>query len=88
MMTPDLINGLFEALGSVMLWRNVLALYKDKQIKGVRIASTAFFMAWGYWNMYYYPSLGQWLSFLGGVSITTANTVWVIQMIFYTRRGR
>lgn len=85
-MTPDVINGLFEFFGSVMLWRNVAALYKDKRIAGVRAGSTAFFMAWGWWNTFYYPHLDQWWSFAGGLSIVIANTVWLVQMLYYGRR--
>lgn len=86
-MTPDTLNGAFEFLGSVMLWRNVLQLHRDKIVKGVHWSATGFFMLWGYWNLYYYPALGQWLSFAGGVSIVTANTVWLVQTLYYMRKN-
>lgn len=85
-MSPDLINGLFEFAGSAMLWRNVLQLHRDKEVKGVHWNATAFFAAWGYWNLFYYPHLDQWWSFAGGLSIVFANTVWLGQMIYYLRR--
>jgi len=85
-MSPDLINGMFELVGSAMLWRNVAQLHKDKLVKGVHWNATAFFAAWGYWNLFYYPHLDQWWSFAGGVSIVLANTVWLGQMIYYLRR--
>lgn len=84
-MSPDYINGLFELFGSVSIWFNVRRLYLDKQFKGVSILPTAFFFAWGLWNLFYYPHLGQWASFLGGCSIVTANGVWVAQMFYYSR---
>ena len=84
-LTPDILNGIFELGGSIMLWNNVRAIYKDKAVQGVRVSSTAFFMLWGYWNMFYYPHLDQWWSFLGGCSITLANSVWVGQMVYYSR---
>lgn len=84
-MTPDLINGAFELFGSVMLWRNVLQLYSDKQVRGVHWTATGFFAAWGYWNLFYYPYLSQWWSFSGGVSIVLANTIWLAQMVYYRR---
>lgn len=86
-MSPDMINGAFEALGSAVLYRNVLQLYRDKQVKGVHWMATGFFAAWGYWNLFYYPHLDQWYSFTGGVSIALANTVWLVQMIYYIRKG-
>lgn len=84
----DLINGLFELGGGIVLWLNVWKLYKDKQIKGVHWTPVLFFGLWGYWNLYYYPSLDQWFSFWGGVFVTLANTVWFIQMVYYLNRKR
>lgn len=88
MLSADLINGAFEAVGSVMLWRNVAQLHKDKEVKGVHWNATAFFTTWGYWNLYYYPSLEQWWSFAGGLSIVLANSVWLGQMIYYIRKQK
>lgn len=82
-MTPDLINGLFEILGSVVLWRNVQQMYRDKMARGVTKMATAFFMTWGYWNLYYYPHLGQWWSTIGAVNLALANTVWLALMVKY-----
>lgn len=82
---PDAINGTFEVLGSVMIWRNVLELHRDKMVRGVHWLPVGFFAAWGYWNLFYYPHLDQWLSFWGGVSIVVANTVWLWQMLHYGR---
>jgi hypothetical protein len=86
--TFDQINGLFEFCGSVALWVNVRQLYLDKKIRGVHWLPTAFFMSWGFWNLIYYPSLNQWWSLYGGLSIVVANTVWLGQMIWYGRKGR
>ena len=86
-MTPDLINGLFEFAGSVVLWMNVRALYLDKHVAGVRWHATAFFMSWGFWNLWYYPALNQWWSFAGGCSIAIANAVWLGQMLYYRRKS-
>ena len=86
MITPDLVNGLFEFLGSVLLWKNVYQLYLDKMTRGVHWTATGFFAVWGYWNLYYYyPRLDQWWSFAGGISIVIANTIWLSQMLYYGR---
>ncbi len=85
-MTPDLINGLFELIGSVMLWANVYRLYQDKRTHGVTWYATGFFMVWGLWNLVFYPSLDCWWSFWGGLSLVIANIVWLGQMLWY-RRG-
>lgn len=87
-MTPDVMNGAFELLGSIMLWLNVRKLHQDKEVKGVHWTATCFFMLWGYWNLFYYPSLDQWWSFAGGISIVAANTVWLAQTLYYLRKNK
>ena len=82
-MSADLVNGLFESIGSVLLWMNVRRLYLDKKIMGVNIAPVVFWSLWGMWNLFYYPHLNQWYSFAGGVSVMLANSVWVVQAIHY-----
>jgi hypothetical protein len=81
----DLINGLFELVGGILNWMNVVRLFKDKDIKGVYYPAWIFFAVWGLWNLYYYPSLDQWMSFVGGLIITSANVVWVILALYYTK---
>jgi len=44
-----------------------------------------FFTSWGMWNLFYYPHLGQWYSFAGGVFIVSVNTFWLGQIIYYRR---
>ena len=77
MQLPDLINGIFEAGGGWMLWKNVQRIRRDKQVRGVDWRVTIFFTLWGYWNAFYYPHLDQWLSFYGGLVIVLANTAWL-----------
>lgn len=86
-MSPaDVVNGLFEGGGSLMLWLNVRQIYRDKGYAGIYLPATALWVAWGGWNLYYYPSLGQWWSFAGGVSVVIANIVWVSLMLHYGKK--
>lgn len=87
MSIPDLINGTFELGGGILLWMNVYRLYKDKIIRGVSLAPFVFFTLWGYWNLYYYPHLSQWASFVGGIFVVAANTAWVLMAIYYIQQG-
>lgn len=82
-MWQDIVNGLYEMLGGIMLWNNVRILYNQKKVKGVSVMTTAFFTTWGIWNLYYYPFLDQWWSFLGGLVIVFANVVWVSLAVKY-----
>ena len=85
-MSPDVINGLFELLGGLLCWLNVKQILKEKRVAGINIWVQAFFSAWGFWNLYYYPTLGQWYSFGGGIFLALGNTVWVWLAYKYTRR--
>jgi hypothetical protein len=85
MLTPDLINGLFEFVGGLALSRNIVALYRDKKIRGVSLAPTFFFTSWGFWNLYFYPSLHQWLSFAGGLIPAIVNVIWLTLAVRYRK---
>lgn len=82
--TPDLINGILEASGSIFVLKHCWALWKSKQSRGVSLLSTIFFAVWGFWNIYYYPHLDQILSLYGGMAIVAANCIW-IGLIIYLR---
>lgn len=84
-MSPDLINGLFEFGGSVAVWLNFAAIIKDRGYAGTRWPMMVFFTAWGFWNLFFYPHLGQLLSFVGGISLTLANCFVVWAMAKYGR---
>lgn len=83
----DLINGTFEIIGGLFILLSVFDLYKKKQVSGIDWRTTAFFFSWGLWNLYFYPSLDQTLSFIGGVFMSICNLAWVILLIKYSRKG-
>lgn len=82
---PDFVNGCFETGGGLFQLLNCWRLLQDKMVRGVSILATAMFTSWGFWNLYYYPHLDQWLSFTGGLVIVSANTAWVVLAIYYGR---
>lgn len=85
-MTPDMINGLFELFGGLLVLNHCRAVLRDKSVAGVSIISTAVFTMWGCWNLYYYPSLDQMWSFFGGMVIFGANSYWVYLMMKYSNK--
>ena len=80
---PDLINACFELGGGFIILLNISKVYKDKEVKGFHWVVLLFFTLWGYWNLYYYPYLHQWLSFIGGLSIVSSNTIYLSMIIYY-----
>lgn len=88
MLTPDLINATFEALGGVFLLLNVRRILKDKLVRGADWKVMAFFTSWGIWNLFYYPALDQTFSFYAGIGIVTANAVYLYLMCYYILREK
>ena len=60
-MWQDQVNGLFELLGGLFISLTCIKLYKDKKVRGLSFVHIAYFTMWGYWNIHYYPHLGQWV---------------------------
>lgn len=85
-MSPDQVNGLFECFGGVFIYLSVAKLSKEKKVRGVSWLHAGFFALWGYWNLFYYPHLEQWVSFVGGILVVLMNTVWLGQLVYYTRK--
>jgi len=81
----DLVNGSYELLGAPFIFLSVIQLYKEKKVHGVSWMHAAFFATWGFWNLYYYPHLDQWFSFIGGVAIVIVNTFWLGQILYYSK---
>jgi hypothetical protein len=81
----DAINAAFELGMALMLLLNVRRLWLDRCVHGVSLWAVAWPTAWGCWNLYYYPSLGQWASFAGGVFVVAVNIVWIALAIRFSR---
>lgn len=82
-MTPDHINASFELVGSYFTWMSAWVLYQHKETKGVYWPTWLFFSVWGGWNLFYYPSLGQWFSFYAGIVLVSGNIAWVLLAVKY-----
>lgn len=85
-MNNDLINGSFEFLGGIFYIINIVKILKHKEVKGVSWIPAAFFTLWGAWNIYYYPSLNQMFSFLGGIFIFAVNFSWICLVFYYRKK--
>lgn len=83
----DVFNGCLEYTGALCLFLNCWRCWRDRAVAGVSIFSTLFFFTWGLWNLYYYPSLGQWFSFSGGILLTTANALWIALMLKFRKHN-
>lgn len=87
-MWQDWLNGTFELLGGLFITLSCIKLHRDKKVRGVSFVHVGYFTLWGYWNIHYYPHLGQWLSFAGSLTVVLINTIWLAMMIHYIRKER
>jgi len=79
----DKVNGIFEILGGLFVCLNILSVWTLKSVAGVSWIAVAFFTIWGWWNLAYYPKLGQRCSSFGAIFVAIANTVWLALLIYY-----
>jgi hypothetical protein len=82
---PDAINGCFEFLASAFILMSARSVFRDKQVRGVWPVHVAFFVAWGYWNIYYYFCIDQLFSWVAGLLVAVVNTVWCFGLFKYWR---
>lgn len=87
-MINDIINGIIEIIGGGVCLLNIRRILKDKQVKGVSWLVTVFFTTWGAWNLYYYPSLNQPLSFIGAFFTFLSNAIWLGLVLYYGRKTK
>jgi hypothetical protein len=84
----DFVNGCFEFGGAILCWFNVKRILKDKKIEGVYWPVQAFFSTWGFWNIFYYSGLNQWVSFYGGIMLFLGNGTWTVLAAYYDRKNK
>ncbi len=87
-MWQDLINGSFETLSGFVLLLHCVKMHQEKKIRGVSVLACLYFMLWSYWNLYYYPHLNQWSSFVGGVWTGIVHTVWFSMILHYIKKEK
>ena len=83
---PDVVNGTYELLGGLFVLNHCRAVLRDKTVAGVSIISVFCFTTWGFWNLFYYSHLNQWVSLIGGVFVTIANAVWTWLLLKYKKK--
>lgn len=88
MSIPDLINGAFELTGGFVCLLDVKRLLRDRRIEGVDWRVRGFFLSWGVWNLFYYPTFQQWASLAGGITLAAVNGVWVYLAVKLQRKQK
>jgi len=84
---PDIVNGGFELSGGLFILNHIRVLLKQKRVAGISLLSNLFFLSWGFWNLFYYPHLGQWVSFAGGIFLSATSCLYNILLWHYGRKN-
>ena len=88
MSLPDAVNSAYEGLGALMVLLNIRQVLRDRQVRGMHLGALLFFTSWGYWNLFYYAHLAQWLSWTCGCLLALANTIWLGLCLRYRTTGK
>ncbi len=86
-MNPDHVNAFFEGGGALIQLLNVRQILRDRTVRGVHWLPLSFWTAWGVWNLAYYPALGQWWSFAGGLGVVCCNAANLALMAWFWPRA-
>lgn len=80
----DFINAIgFEGMSCLFLTFNLRQLYVDKVVRGISLMSCGFYAIWACWNIFYYWSLNQPLSFYFGILVAILSVWWIILAVLY-----
>jgi hypothetical protein len=80
----DLINALFELGGGLAIIPSIARAWRQGQVSGVHPLTPVFFWTWSLWNIFYYPALGQWMSFVCGTLCLISNSVWLMCVLLFS----
>jgi len=83
---PDMINAALQLSGAVLTFLNIKRIIEHKEVKGVSTIPVMNWIVRGWWNLYYFPYLGQMISFVAGILVVTANMWWLALMFYYKRK--
>jgi hypothetical protein len=82
----DKINAIFQIFNSIFLSFNVIRLYRDKNVAGVSLTTTLYFVVFNWFNVIYFFNINQPFSFICSIACAIVISIWSGQMIYYKRR--
>ncbi len=85
-MIADFINSGFNIAAGAFVMLNVRRVWRDREVRGASPWTPAFFAAWGLWNLWFYPSVSCWASFVGGLGVLFANVIYLFLMVRFSSK--
>lgn len=83
MTLPDITQAAWELGSAAFGLLNIRAIRRSKRLEGIHWAPTAFFFAWGVYNLWFYSALGLPVSWFAGCAITAVNMAWLAHVAYY-----
>jgi hypothetical protein len=86
--SPDVTQAMWEGGSACFQLLNVRAIRRSRSIAGVHWLPTAFFAAWGIYNLWFYTVMRLPYAYWAGLAITVTNLIWLGHLCYYALRGR
>ena len=84
-MNIDLINGVVGAIGAGFVFRSIIMLCKDKQVRGIYWPVAIFFSGASSWSIYLFYELQMIYSMWGNIGYAFCNLIWLSLAVKYRR---
>jgi len=81
--TLDQMNAAFELGGAFLRTLDCVKLFQAKRFMGGHLGTALYFLLWGVFNVFFYPSLHQEWSFWAAIALMTINGVWFVMAVHY-----
>lgn len=84
-LSPDVTQAMWEAGSACLQLLNLRAVRRARKVEGVHWLPTAFYFAWGIYNIWFYRVLSLPFAFWASLAITAVNLTWLLHVWYYAR---
>lgn len=84
----DTVNSIFVFAASIFYILNLYKLYKDKQVKGISIASLVFFSCWNIWTLIFFLSTDYIYTTISYVLVSIINIIYLSLLYYYYKKNK
>jgi hypothetical protein len=89
LLTPDHTQATWEIGAALFGLLNIRAIRKSRSVTGVHWLPTAYFSAWGVYNLWFYAALDLPMSWWAGIGMCAVNLTWLCHLCYYSlRKGK
>lgn len=85
-MMADLVNAVFESAAAFFVYLSVRRVWQHRAVRGISIIGVGYFTLWGFWNLYYYPALGQPISAAAAIAVCVMNCAYLASLIYWRKQ--